>query len=112
MPADDISHLDLTPTLAKFYRTQIHNLQKARTTTLEANLQSLALQTAERTRLHRTIRALEAEIDSCHADIEDLLEALVRERKAVVELVGENAKLRSSPFPGTLLIGRSGGRHV
>jgi chromosome segregation ATPase len=97
MPADDISHLDLTPTLAKFYRTQIHNLQKTRTTTLEANLQTLALQTAERTRLHRTIRALEAEVDASHADIEDLREALVRERKAVIELVGENVKLRGSP---------------
>jgi hypothetical protein len=112
MPADDISHLDLTPTLAKFYRTQIHNLQTTRRTTLDANLQTLALHTAERTRLHRTVRALEAEIDSSHADIEDLREALVRERKAVIELVHENAQLRGPPSSGVADEGRRGGGDV
>jgi chromosome segregation ATPase len=100
MPADDISHLELTPALAKFYRTQIHALQTTRCKTLESNLQTLVLQTAERTRLNRTVSALEEELDSCHADIEDLRRALVRERRAVIQLVGENAQLRGLPPEG------------
>ena len=99
MGPDDIGHLDLTPTLAKFYRTRIHDLQRLQTTTILKHLENIELSAQERASLQRTIQELEGELDASRTDVEVLHDAVVRERKAVIELVGENAQLRRATFP-------------
>ena len=99
MTPDDIGHLDLTPALAKFYRTRIHDLQRRQTSTILKHLESIELSTQERAGLQRTIQKLQGELDASQADVEVLHEAVVRERNAVIELVGENAQLRRAIIP-------------
>jgi chromosome segregation ATPase len=94
MGADDIAHLELTPPLLQFYRTRIHDLQRSRDTRIHTRLKTLEFSAKERALLEHTIAEYEEELESCQGDVEALRAALIRERKAVIELVGENAQLR------------------
>jgi len=99
MGPDDIGHLDLTPALAKFYRARIHDLRRSQTSTILKHVERIELSAQERAGLQRTIHELQEALDASQADVEMLRDAVVRERHAVIELVGENAQLRRAIVP-------------
>lgn len=91
---DDVEHLELTPSLLKFYRSRIHDLQHEQNASLLSRLKQIELSSQERTTLERELLEYEDELDKSQQDIQDLQKSLIRERRAVIELVEENAQLR------------------
>jgi len=100
---DDVEHLELTPSLLKFYRSRIHDLQHEQNASLLSRLKQIELSSQERTTLERELLEYEDELDKSQQDIQDLQKALIRERRAVIELVEENAQLRGI-FPSFLAL--------
>src|SRR5579859_1994010 len=116
---DDVDHLELTPSLLTFYRTRIHDLQHERSASLLSRLKQIELSSQERTTLERELLEYEDELDKSQQDIQDLQKALIRERRAVIELVQENAQLRGTSFfsrtiefDGVLILEHSGDRSI
>lgn len=95
---DDTDHLELTPSLLHFYRSKIRELQKDETTGLVERLKLVELSAQERNSLERELLEYEDDLDQTQQDIDHLRNALVRERRAVIQLVEENAQLRGSPL--------------
>ena len=91
---DDIDHLELTPSLLTFYRSKINELQKDQTTGLLDRLKHVEMSTLERNALERELLEYEDDLGQTQQDIDHLRTALVRERRAVIQLVEENAQLR------------------
>jgi hypothetical protein len=100
---DDIDGLEPTPSLLKFYRSKIHELQRDSPTSILDRLKYIELSAEERTRLERELLGYEDELDQRQQDLDDLRNALIRERRAVIELVEENAQLRGKHKTGCTL---------
>jgi hypothetical protein len=92
---DDI---ELTPSLLKFYRSKIRELQKDQNISIHNRLKHLDLSTKERAKLERDVVEYEKEIEQTQQDLDHIQNALIRERRAVIELVEENAQLRGIPL--------------
>jgi hypothetical protein len=92
----DVKDIELTPSLLKFYRLRVHELQNERTCNTLERLKHVELSSQERKRLEREM--LEYDDELCHTqqDLEDTRNMLIRERRAVIELVEENAQLRGT----------------
>jgi hypothetical protein len=96
---DDIEHLELTPSLLKFYRSRIHELQKTQHAAILQRLTQVESSAKERAKLEREVLEYEDEVRILSDDLDKAHAGLIRERRAVIELVDENARLRgSSPF--------------
>lgn len=95
---DDIEDLELTPSLLKFYRTQIHDLHRDQSTSILDRLKLVEMSAKERTTLERELLEYEDELDQAQQDLDDMRNSLVRERHAVIELVQENARLHGIHF--------------
>lgn len=95
---DDINHLELTPSLLRFYRSRIHDLQKSQNYSILNRLNQIELSWNERSRLERELAEAEDELDQTTQSLDDVQNALVKERRAVIELVEENAHLRGTSF--------------
>jgi septal ring factor EnvC (AmiA/AmiB activator) len=96
---DDVDHIELTPSLLKFYRTRIHDLQHQQSASLLSKLKHVEFSSQERTALERELQHCEDDLKRSEQDVQDLRAALRRERRAVIELVQENAKLRGPKNP-------------
>jgi len=93
---DKIEHLELNPSLLKFYRARIHELQRDQNASILAHLKHVEMSAKERSTLERELLEYEGELDQAHQDLDDMRNALVRERRAVIELVEENVQLRGN----------------
>lgn len=91
---EDIDHLELTPSLLKFYRSRIHELQRDQNMSILNRLKHIEFPAQERTKLECELLEYEDELDQRQQDVDDIRNSLVRERRAVIELVEENAQLR------------------
>ena len=91
---DDVHQLELAPSLSAFYRSRINELQKDQTTSLLDRLKRVEMSAQERNSLERELLEYEDELNETQQDIDHLRNALVRERRAVIQLVEENAQLR------------------
>ena len=91
---DDLEHLEPTPGLLQHYRAKIHDLQREQSASLLSRLKQVELSSQERATLERELLEYEDELEKSQQDIQHLEKALVRERRAVIELVEENAQLR------------------
>ena len=91
---EDVEHLELSPSLLHFYRSKINELQKDHTTGLVERFKLVELSAQERRTLERELWEYEEELDQTQQDVDHLRNALVRERRAVIQLVEENAQLR------------------
>jgi hypothetical protein len=91
---EDIDHLELTPSLLKFYRSRIHELQHGQNTSILNRLKQVELSAQERKELEYEVFEYEDELEQKQQDLDDIHSALIRERRAVIELVEENAQLR------------------
>jgi predicted nucleic acid-binding Zn-ribbon protein len=89
-------NVELTPSLLKFYRTRIHELQHAQSLSLLSRLKHLEFSNQERSALERELQDCQDELRSSQKEIQDLRAGLRRERMAVIELVQENAQLRGT----------------
>jgi septal ring factor EnvC (AmiA/AmiB activator) len=96
---DDIDHLEVIPSLLAFYRSKINELQKDQTTGLLDRLKHVEMSAQERSALERELLEYEDDLDQTQQDIDHLRTALVRERRAVIQLVEENAQLRGPSLP-------------
>jgi len=96
---DDIDHLELTPSLLAFYRSKINELQKDQTTGFLDRLKHIEMSAQERNSLERELLEYEDDLDQKQQDIDHLCTALVRERRAVIQLVQENAQLQGPHQP-------------
>src|SRR5579862_7102519 len=96
---DEIDHLELTPSLLKFYRSKIHDIQREQNTSILNRLKQVELSAQERKKLESELLEYEGELDQRQQDFDDIRYALVRERRAVIELVEENAQLRGTSPP-------------
>ena len=88
--------LQLTPALLEFYRGRLRDLQEEACTSILARLKRVEMSAQERTTLERDVLQIEGELENAYQDINHLREALVRERRAVIELVQDNIELRGS----------------
>src|SRR2546421_12475778 len=91
---DDVDHIELTPSLLKFYRTRIHDLQHQQNASLLNKLKDVEFSNQQRTALEGELQDCEDDLKRSEQEIQDLRAALRRERRAVIELVQENAQLR------------------
>jgi hypothetical protein len=91
---DDIDQLELTPSLLKFYRSRIHELQRDQSVSILDRLKHVEMSAQERTTLERELLEYEDELCQAYQDLDDMRYALIRERRAVIELVEENTQLR------------------
>lgn len=93
---EDIDHLELTPSLLKFYRSRIHELQRDQNTSILNRLKQVELSAQERKELEYEVFEYEDELEQKQQDLDDIYNALIRERRAVIELVEENVQLRGT----------------
>ena len=93
---EDIDHLELTPSLLKFYRARIHELQRDQNTSILNRLKQVELSAQDRKELEYEVFEYEDELEQKQQDLDDVHNALIRERRAVIELVEENAQLRGT----------------
>ena len=93
---EDIDHLELTPSLLKFYRSRIHELQRDQNTSILNRLKQVELTVQERKKLEDELFEYQDELEEKQHDLDDIRNALIRERRAVIELVEENAQLRGT----------------
>jgi chromosome segregation ATPase len=93
--------IQLTPELLVFYRAKIRELQRHEYLTLLERLRHVELSAEQRARLEHQVSEYRDELDVTREDLDRLQESLTRERRAVIELVQENAQLR-----GRLLVQR------
>ena len=91
---DDIDHLELTPSLLKFYRSRIHQLQRDQNKSILEKLQTIELSAQERRTLECQLLEYQAALEQRQLDLDHVRDALIRERRAVIELVEENSQLR------------------
>lgn len=91
---DDMEDVELTPALLKFYRSKVHELQREQTAKLLARLKDVEMTSQQRLKMEKDLLEHEDELDQAEQDLSTLREALIRERRAVIELVEENAQLR------------------
>jgi len=91
---DDFEDLELTPSLLKFYRSKVHELQREQSAKSLSRLKDVDMTSQERLQLQRLLLEYEDELDQAEQEIADLRDTLARERRAVIELVEENAQLR------------------
>jgi hypothetical protein len=92
----DVEELELTPSLLTYYRSRIHELQKEKTDSVLERLKHVELSRQERERLERELLEYDDELYHTQQDMEDIRNALIRERRAVIELVEENSQLRGT----------------
>ena len=95
----DIKDPELTPSLLKFYRSRVHELQKERSCNALERLKHVELSCQERKRLERELLEYDDELCQTQQDLEDVRNMLIRERRAVIELVEENAQVRGTLSP-------------
>ena len=93
---DDVDDLELTPSLLKFYRSRIQGLQRNQNSSILNRLKKVELLAQERKKLEDGLVEYEDELDQTQQDLNDLRNSLVRERRAVIELVEENTQLRGT----------------
>lgn len=94
MKMDDLMQLELTPSLLQFYRSKIQEIQKQQNEKLLSRLKHVEMTSQQRSKLEKLLLEYEDELDQTDQEIVDLRNALVRERRAVIELVEDNAQLR------------------
>lgn len=92
----DIEELELTPSLLRFYRSRIHELQKEKTDSVLERLKRFEISSQERKKCESELLEYDDELYHTQQDLEDIRNALIRERRAVIELVQENAQLRGT----------------
>jgi hypothetical protein len=93
---DEDEDLQLTPALLNFYRTRVHELQGNSATRVLERVRKLELSSQERKALQLELLEYEDGLEKVYEDLDDMRNALVRERRAVIELVEENAQLRGT----------------
>jgi hypothetical protein len=93
---DDIEHLELTPSLLKFYRSRIHDLKREQNTLILNQLKHVEMSAQERKALERELLEYRDELHETQQDLDDIHNAFIRERRAVIELVEEQAQLRGT----------------
>jgi chromosome segregation ATPase len=98
---DDIDTLELTPSLLKFYRSRIHDLQREQNASILNQLKHVEMSAQERKALERELLEYRDELHETQQDLDDTHNALVRERRAVIELVEEHAQLHGT-YPHTI----------
>ena len=91
-----MADIELTPSLLHFYRSKINELQQQQYTISLNRLKHLELSANERTTLERQVSEYQNEMEITKQDVDELQGSLIRERRAVIELVQENAKLRGT----------------
>jgi hypothetical protein len=91
---DSVTDTNLTPSLLKFYRAKVDELQQEQNTRFLSTLKVVELTSQDRATLEKRLLEYEDDLDQAEQDLATLREAIVRERQAVIELVEENAQLR------------------
>jgi hypothetical protein len=91
---DSVTDTNLTPSLLKFYRAKVDELQQEQNTRFLSRLKVVELTSQDRATLEKRLLEYEDDLDQAEQDLATLREAIVRERQAVIELVEENAQLR------------------
>lgn len=93
---DDIEHLELTPSLLKFYRSRLRDIQLEQNTVILNQFKHVEMSARERKALERELLEYRDELHEVQQILDDTQNARVGERRAVMELVEEQAQLRGT----------------